>query len=138
MQSTSTSELVVRERRSRERARINYFGREPKNFAVGSHKAFAEGELIGRLLAAMKWFALCIISGTVVEGFLTKDHNNLDRRIPIIKAWITKEGCASRIARVSVANMLTNWAKGSSLPWAMPRSQAAMGFGWALDRKFCL
>ncbi|RWW67722.1 hypothetical protein BHE74_00024811 [Ensete ventricosum] len=45
------------------------------------------------VLAAMKWFALYIISRTVVGGFSTKDQNSLDGRIPIKKAWITKEGC---------------------------------------------
>ncbi|RWW70752.1 hypothetical protein BHE74_00021585 [Ensete ventricosum] len=90
-----------------------------------------------RVSTTMKWFALYIISGTVVGGFSTKDHNNLDRRIPIRKAWITKEGCTSGIARVSVANLLTNWARGSSLPWAMPSSEATVGFGRALARKFC-
>ncbi|RZR71362.1 hypothetical protein BHM03_00004840 [Ensete ventricosum] len=61
-----------------------------------------------RVSAAMKWFALYIISGIVVGGFSTKDQNSLDGRIPIKKAWITKEGYASGIARVSVANLLTN------------------------------
>ncbi|RWW55452.1 hypothetical protein BHE74_00037911 [Ensete ventricosum] len=86
---------------------------------------------------AMKWFTLCIISGTVVGGFSTKDQNSLDERIPITNAWITKEGCASGIARVSAGNRLTNWASGSSLPWVMPRSEAAVGFGRVLARKFC-
>ncbi|RWW10749.1 hypothetical protein GW17_00025694 [Ensete ventricosum] len=90
-----------------------------------------------KVSAAMKWFALCIISGTVVGGFLTKDQNSLDGCIPIRKAWITREGCASRIAHVSVTNLLMNWVSGSSLPWAMPRSEAAVGFGRALARKFC-
>ncbi|RWW16460.1 hypothetical protein GW17_00019660 [Ensete ventricosum] len=61
-----------------------------------------------RVSTAMKWFALYIFSGTVVGGFSTKDQNSLDGRIPIKKAWITKEGYASGIARVSVANLLTN------------------------------
>ncbi|RZR89508.1 hypothetical protein BHM03_00017239 [Ensete ventricosum] len=90
-----------------------------------------------RVSAAMKWFALCVISGTVVGGFSTKDQNSLDGRMPIKKAWITKEGCASGIARDSMANLLTNWARGSSLPWAMPRSEAAVGFGQELVRKLC-
>ncbi|RWV87143.1 hypothetical protein GW17_00050894 [Ensete ventricosum] len=90
-----------------------------------------------KVLAVMKWFALCIISGTVVGGHLTKDQNSLDGRIPIRKAWIIKEGSASGIACVSVANLLTNWARGSSLPWAMPSSEATVGFGRALAKKFC-
>ncbi|RZS05794.1 hypothetical protein BHM03_00036348 [Ensete ventricosum] len=87
-----------------------------------------------RVSAAMN---LYIISGTVVEGFSTKDYNILDGCIPIRKAWITREGCASGIGHVSVVNLLTNWASGSSLPWVMPRSEVAMGFGRALVRKFC-
>ncbi|RRT37419.1 hypothetical protein B296_00038987 [Ensete ventricosum] len=31
-----------------------------------------------RVSVAMKWFTLCIISGTVVGGFFTKDHSSLD------------------------------------------------------------
>ncbi|RZR85725.1 hypothetical protein BHM03_00012737 [Ensete ventricosum] len=90
-----------------------------------------------RVSAVMKWFILCIISGTMLGGFFTNDQNNLDGCIPIRNAWITKEECASRIACVSVANRLTNWASDSSLPWAMPRNKAAMGFDQALARKFC-
>ncbi|RRT45794.1 hypothetical protein B296_00054880 [Ensete ventricosum] len=90
-----------------------------------------------RVSAAMKWFALYIISSIVVRGFSTSDQNNLEGRIPIRNAWITKEGCVSGTAQISVANRLTNWASGSSLPWAMPRSEAAVGFGRALARKFC-
>ncbi|RWW85090.1 hypothetical protein BHE74_00006273 [Ensete ventricosum] len=93
----------------------------------------------GRLKAsaAIKWFALYIISGTVVGGFSTRDQNSLDGRMPIRKAWTTKEGCASGIARDSVANLLTNCARGSSLPWAMPRSEATVGLSRMLARKFC-
>ncbi|RRT35020.1 hypothetical protein B296_00035875, partial [Ensete ventricosum] len=81
-----------------------------------------------RVSVMMKWFALCIIGGTVVEGFSTKVQNSLDMHIPIRNAWITKEGCASGIVRVSVANLLTNWASDSSLPSAMTRSEVAVGF----------
>ncbi|RZS11288.1 hypothetical protein BHM03_00042605 [Ensete ventricosum] len=90
-----------------------------------------------RVSVMMKWFALCIIGGTVVEGFSTKDQNSLDMHIPIRNAWITKEGCASGIVRVSVANLLTNWASNSSLPSAMTRSEVAVGFSRSLARKFC-
>ncbi|RWW56925.1 hypothetical protein BHE74_00036320 [Ensete ventricosum] len=61
-----------------------------------------------QISTAMKWFTLCIISGTMVGGFSTKDQNSLDERIPIRKAWITREGCVSGIAHVLVANLLTN------------------------------
>ncbi|RZS02835.1 hypothetical protein BHM03_00032926 [Ensete ventricosum] len=48
-----------------------------------------------RVSAAMKWFALCIISGTVVEGFSTNDQNSLDGHISVRNAWITTKGYAS-------------------------------------------
>ncbi|RWV98294.1 hypothetical protein GW17_00038866 [Ensete ventricosum] len=91
-----------------------------------------------RVSVMMKWFALCIIGGTVVEGFSTKDQNSLDMHIPIRNAWITKEGCASGIVRVSVANLLTNWASNSALPSAMTRSEVAVGFSRSAKGDICL
>ncbi|RRT70094.1 hypothetical protein B296_00023084 [Ensete ventricosum] len=85
----------------------------------------------------MKWFTLYIISGTVVWGFSTSDQNSLEGRIPIRNAWIIKEGCTSGTARISVVNRLTNSASGSSLPWEMPMSEAAVGFDRALAKNFC-
>ncbi|RWW85159.1 hypothetical protein BHE74_00006189 [Ensete ventricosum] len=81
----------------------------------GSSRLFHSGRFYSscfpmiRASAAIKWFALCIISGTM-------------------------EGCALGIAHDSVANLLMNCARGSSLPWVMPRSEAAVGLGRALAR----
>ncbi|RWW88785.1 hypothetical protein BHE74_00002321 [Ensete ventricosum] len=110
-------------------------GRSPRLFPQGCFCSSHFPTI--RASAVMKWFSLCIISGTMVGGFSTKDQNSLDGRMPIRKAWMTKEGCASGIARDSVANLLTNCARGSSLPWAMSRSEAIVGLGRALARKFC-
>ncbi|RZR98942.1 hypothetical protein BHM03_00028396 [Ensete ventricosum] len=98
---------------------------------------FGSGLDAVRATAAIKWFVLCIFSRTVVGGFSTRDQNSLDGRMPIRKAWMTKEGCASRIAHDSVANLLMNCVRGSSLPWAMLRSEVVVGLGRALTWKFC-
>ncbi|RZR88538.1 hypothetical protein BHM03_00016141 [Ensete ventricosum] len=58
----------------------------------GSSRLFHSGRFYSsrfpmiRASAAIKWFALCIISGTMVGGFSTKDQNSLDGCMPIRKA----------------------------------------------------
>ncbi|RWW59316.1 hypothetical protein BHE74_00033759 [Ensete ventricosum] len=56
--------------------------------------------------------------------------------VPIKNAWITKEGCVSGTPRISAAKHLTNWPRDSLLPWVRPRSEAAVGLGRALAKKF--
>ncbi|RRT32374.1 hypothetical protein B296_00055094, partial [Ensete ventricosum] len=84
----------------------------------------------------MYWCAHCSISGRVVGGRSTSDQKNLDGLSHVKNAWMARDGWKSRIPWTCDANHPANWERSSSLPWAIPRTEAVVGFGRALAKKF--
>ncbi|RWW01593.1 hypothetical protein GW17_00035358 [Ensete ventricosum] len=84
---------------------------------------------------ATYWFARYSISDIVVGGRSINYQKNLEGWSPIRNTWITIEGWASGIPRISAIKRPTNWVRGSSLPWVRPRSDAVVGLGRELARK---
>ncbi|RRT82094.1 hypothetical protein B296_00004633 [Ensete ventricosum] len=84
---------------------------------------------------ATYWFARYSISDTVVGGRSINYQKNLEGWSPIRNTWITIEGWASGIPRISAIKRPTNWVRGLSLPWVRPRSDAVVGLGRELARK---
>ncbi|RWW28168.1 hypothetical protein GW17_00007374 [Ensete ventricosum] len=84
----------------------------------------------------MYWCARCSISGRVVGGRSISDQKNLDGLSPVKNAWMARDGWRSGIPWTCDVNRPTNWERGSSLPWAIPRREAVVGLGRALAKKF--
>ncbi|RRT39115.1 hypothetical protein B296_00038044 [Ensete ventricosum] len=86
--------------------------------------------------AAIYCCARCSISGRVVGGRSISDQKNLDGLSPVKNAWMARDGWRSGISWTCDVNRPTNWERGSSLPWAIPRREAVVGLGRALVKKF--
>ncbi|RRT31860.1 hypothetical protein B296_00047457 [Ensete ventricosum] len=86
--------------------------------------------------ATVYWCARCSISGRVVGGRSISDQKNLDGLSPVKNAWMTRDEWRSGIPWTWDVNRPTNWERGSSLPWAIPRREVVVGLGHALAKKF--
>ncbi|RRT41131.1 hypothetical protein B296_00025778 [Ensete ventricosum] len=84
----------------------------------------------------MYWCARCSISGRVADGRSISDQKNLDGLSPVKNAWMARDGWRSGIPWTCNMNRPTNWERCTSLPWAIPKREAMVGFGRTLAKKF--
>ncbi|RWW40631.1 hypothetical protein BHE74_00053937 [Ensete ventricosum] len=68
-------------------------------------------------------------------GCSISDQKRREGLIPIMKAWMTNDGCASGMALTSSVNRASYWSRCSSSFCLIPRRDAVVDFGRALERK---
>ncbi|RWW37798.1 hypothetical protein BHE74_00057037 [Ensete ventricosum] len=93
-------------------------------FTFLRHQNLSGDILVGPLLHF--WYGL--------GGCSTSDHKRREGLIPIMKAWMTNDGCALGMALISSIKRARYWPRCSS-SYLIPRRDAAVGFGCVLERK---
>ncbi|RZS18473.1 hypothetical protein BHM03_00050747 [Ensete ventricosum] len=112
-------------------------GTNPGDLAERANSGTNRGDLAERTNSGTNRGDLAeSISGRVVGSRSINDQKNLDGLSPVKNAWMARDRWRSGIPWTCDVNRPTNYERGSSVPWAIPRREAMVGFGRALAKKF--